>query len=75
MSPSNLLDLITAYGTRKHCSMGIVREQYGSHNIQEMWDDLKLLEKQGKRKVWVALLAALVLLVAIAVNCMDCLRL
>jgi len=34
-----------------------------------------LLEKQGKRKVWVALLAALVLLVAIAVNCMDCLRL
>lgn len=34
-----------------------------------------LLERQGKRKVWVALLAALVVLVAIAVNCMNCLRL
>jgi len=33
-----------------------------------------LLERHGKRKVWVSLLAALVALVALALSCMDCLR-
>lgn len=31
-----------------------------------------LFENRGERKVWVALLVALIVLVVIAVNCMDC---
>lgn len=34
-----------------------------------------LFEKHEKRKVWLALLAVLLFVVAIAVSCMDCLRL